>query len=136
MSYVPAPLRRLVRERANDCCEYCLLHERYTIKRHEIDHIEAEKHGGTTVADNLCLSCVECNRHKGSDIASRDLETGEIVAFFHPRHDKWSEHFSLDGSRIVPHTPQGRVTIRLLQLNAPHRMLERERLINLGRYPC
>ena len=45
MKYIPEALRRLVRERANERCEYCLFHERYTVKRHEIDHIYAEKHG-------------------------------------------------------------------------------------------
>jgi hypothetical protein len=52
---VPAELRRLVRQRAADSCEYCLIPERATLATHAIDHIVAEKHGGITVADNLAL---------------------------------------------------------------------------------
>lgn len=44
MSYISSSLRDFVFERANRRCEYCLLHNKYTMKRHEIDHIYAEKH--------------------------------------------------------------------------------------------
>lgn len=103
---------------------------------HEVAHIEAEKHGGTTTEDNLCLSCFHCNRYKGSDIASRDPETGELVALYHPRRDVWLEHFRLEkGGHIEPLTPQGRATVRLLQFNTPVRIEQRERLMRLNRYP-
>ena len=94
MTYIPDRMRRDVFQQAHGCCEYCLLNEIYTIKRHEIDHIYAEKHGGLTILINLCLGCVDCNRHKGSDLASLDPETGEPVFLFHPRRDKWSDPFS------------------------------------------
>jgi hypothetical protein len=75
-----------------------------------VDHIVAEKHRGTTTEDNLCFSCFDCNRHKGSDIASIDLDTGALTPLFYPRRDRWSEHFRLEGARIVPLTAVGRVT--------------------------
>ena len=53
--YVPAPLRRLVRARAGERCEYCLVPERLTLAPHWVDHIVAEKHGGRTEEDNLAL---------------------------------------------------------------------------------
>jgi 5-methylcytosine-specific restriction endonuclease McrA len=56
-------------------------------KQHEGDHVVAEKHGRTTLEANLCLSCFDCNRHKGSDLASLDVETGNIILLFHPRRD-------------------------------------------------
>ena len=84
-SYVSAALRRLVYERAGGRCEYCLYHDRYAAQPHEIDHIYAEKHGGESVEENLCLSCFDCNRYKGSDVASVDDNT--IVRLFHPRND-------------------------------------------------
>jgi hypothetical protein len=77
----------------------------------------AEKHDGETDENNLCLSCFECNRHKGSDIASYDRVAEEIVRLFNPRRDQWSEHFQLEGAQILALTPIGRVTVKLLQLN-------------------
>ena len=95
MTYIPENLRRQVWERAKGNCEYCLLNERYVLKRHEVDHIRAEKHGGTTTLDNLCLSCFDCNRQKGSDLSSIDPVTDEVVPLFHPRRDVWDDHFRL-----------------------------------------
>jgi hypothetical protein len=41
-------LRRRVRERAADRCEYCLLAQDDAYFAHKPDHIVAEKHGGPT----------------------------------------------------------------------------------------
>ena len=130
--YISPALRQLVYQRANGCCEYCLISEAVTFADHEIDHIIAQKHGGPTAAANLALSCVLCNKHKGSDIASLDPATGAIVSLFHPRRDRWGEHFQLNGAQFIPLTPTGRATVRLLQLNHPNRFVERERLLVAG----
>ena len=106
--------------------------ESVTLATHPVDHVIAEKHGGLTVADNLALSCSICNGYKGSDLASVDPETGAIVPLFHPRRDYWSEHFDLDNGRFEPRTAIGRVTIRLLKLNHPHRIEERLLLVAAG----
>jgi hypothetical protein len=135
MTYIPVALRRAVYERAGGRCEYCRLHEDDSYMPHEVDHIYAEKHGGETVADNLCLCCVICNRHKGSDLASLDPLTGEVAALFHPRKDKWTDHFRLNGAIVEPLTAQGRVTVQLLQMNKRERLTERQLLIVLGRFP-
>ncbi len=135
MSYIPETLRQLVYERAEGRCEYCLLPVRYAYLTYEIDHVIAEKHGGATDEANLCLSCFECNRHKGSDVASYDETSGEIVRLYNPRRDRWAEHFRLEAERIVPLTPIGRVTMKLLQLNKHERLLERGELIAAGKYP-
>ena len=71
-SYVSAPLRRQVAERADALCEYCLIAETDTFFGCEVDHIISEKHGGATQLDNLAYACTFCNRHKGSDIGSID----------------------------------------------------------------
>jgi hypothetical protein len=44
-TYVSAELRRLVRERAHEACEYCLILESAAFAAHQVDHIIAEKHG-------------------------------------------------------------------------------------------
>jgi 5-methylcytosine-specific restriction endonuclease McrA len=68
-------VRQLVIQRASGCCEYCLIRQDFSIYTHEVDHIIAVKHGGETTADNLALSCLSCNRHKGSDFATIDQVT-------------------------------------------------------------
>jgi hypothetical protein len=133
--YVPVALRRVVRQRAGERCEYCLIPESLTLAAHWVDHVVAEKHGGQTEDGNLALSCVLCNLHKGSDLTSIDPETGQITPLFHPRRDRWADHFRLVGTRIEPLTPTGRVTVRLLQLNHPDRVEEREEFVRLGVLP-
>jgi 5-methylcytosine-specific restriction endonuclease McrA len=128
-------LRRQIWERAGGRCEYCRIPDDYTFDPHEIDHIYAEKHGGETTANNLCLCCWICNRNKGSDLTSLDPETGKITPLFHPRNDRWEDHFRLNGALIEPLTPEGRVTVRLLQLNKRERVDERKILITIKRYP-
>ena len=134
-SYVPAEFRRLVAQRAGGVCEYCLIHEDDTYLGCQVEHVVSEKHGGLTVSDNLAYACVFCNRFKGTDLGSLAPQSGQLVRFFHPRTDKWSAHFSLVGPRIVPLSDIGSVTIRILEMNRPERILEREELIKVGRYP-
>lgn len=121
-----------MRERAGDRCEYCLIPESATFALHWIDHIVAEKHGGQTEAENLAHSCVLCNQHKGSDLSSVDPNTNEIVLLFHPRRNRWTEHFRLVGGVIEPLTAIGRATARLLQFNHTDRIEEREQLVLAG----
>ncbi len=128
--WTPVALRDMVRQRANHCCEYCLLPEEDTFFPHEVDHVLARKHRGLTQENNLALARFVCNRLKGSD-----LETGKIVELFHPRNHRWAEHFRLEGARIIPLTPVGRVTEHLLQLNRPDRLRRRQLLLEIGRYP-
>jgi hypothetical protein len=132
---VPATLRALVRERAKQKCGYCLLHEEDVLFPHEPDHIIAVKHRGRTEEGNLAWACFTCNRLKGSDIGSIDLETGQLVRLFHPRRDRWRRHFRLQAGRIIPRTAVGRVTVFLLQFNRPELIQLRRRLIREGLYP-
>src|SRR5258708_25643650 len=136
MTYVSIALRQKVRALAEDECEYWGLQERYAVKAHEVDHVRAEKHGGMTVLENLCLSCFDCNRHKGSDLSSVDPVTDEVVPLFHPRRDLWDDHFRLaDSGYIEGITAKGRVTAKLLDFNNPERVGIRVTLMGLGRYP-
>jgi len=136
-AYINAALRREVIERAGSCCEYCLSDTEDRAVDFAIDHVIAEKHGGPTQSDNLCLSCFWCNSFKGSDLSSVDWdENHAIVPLFNPRQQSWGDHFQLEGVRIVPLTATGRVTAFLLQFNAPERIQERRLLLELGTYPC
>ena len=135
MSYVSASVRRVVTRCAPEQCEYCRFPQTASLFTFEMEHIIAEKHDGITVVENLALSCPCCNRFKGTDLGSIDPETQQLTPFFNPRLQKWSDHFRLDRGTIVPLTPQGRVTAKILQFNLPERILEREQLITSGQYP-
>lgn len=136
MTYISAELRRRIWDISNGNCEYCLINAQYTLKTHEVDHIRAEKHGGTTTFENLCLSCFDCNRQKGSDLSSVDPISDEVEPLFHPRRDEWAEHFKLsDEGQIDGKTPKGRVTVFLLELNNVERVAIRIALMKLNRYP-
>lgn len=125
--------RRLVIERAQRRCEYCLVHEDVAGFAHEVDHIISRKHGGTSGPANLAYACVLCNRYKGTDIASMD-RSGRTIRFFDPRRDAWDEHFQLQGPVIQPRTAIGEVTARMLRLNAAERVVERRLMQVLGLY--
>lgn len=131
---IPVALRRLVTERAQGKCEYCLMPQSASAFEHEPDHIVPTQHGGKTAADNLALACLRCNRRKGPNVGSFDPETGALVPFYNPRFQTWSEHFRLDGARIQPLTPEARVTVKIMKLNDEQRVEERERLVALGLY--
>lgn len=123
--FVPAAIRRLIRERAGNRCEYCRVHEKDSFLPHEPDHIISGKHSGSSIFENLAWSCWDCNRRKGSDLSSVDLETGRVVRLFHPRQDRWESHFQLLDGVIVPLTEIGRVTEHFLQLNRHHAVQSR-----------
>ncbi|MAS32861.1 MAG: HNH endonuclease [Anaerolineaceae bacterium] len=136
MTYIPAALRREVVARAGNCCEYCLLSQEDIFFAFEVDHIVSEKHAGQTTRNNLCLSCPDCNRFKGSDIGSIDRETDIMTALFNPRIQAWDEHFRLANFVIESLTSTGRVTVQVLRLNLPERIQDREFYAETGHYPC
>lgn len=123
-------------QRANNQCEYCLFPQKASLFSFEMEHIIAEKHGGKTSADNLALACPYCNRAKGTDLGSIDPLSGKLTPFFNPRTQAWQEDFQIgNNAEIVPLTPEGRVTTKILQFNEPERMLERQKLLMFEQYP-
>lgn len=134
-SYIPRTLRNLTENRAQNRCEYCLVHKEDGILPHEPDHIISEQHGGKTELENLAFACFHCNRNKGPNLTSIDPETGQITPIFNPRQDHWEHHFRLADGFIEPLTATARATINLLKLNLPERVAIRQELIELQRYP-
>ena len=138
VTYISAALRRLVTARAGSLCEYCLLHEDDTFFGCEVDHIISEKHAGQTTEANLAYACFVCNRNKGSDIGSLIPGSADLIRFYHPRLDRWHEHFRLatsDGITIVALSEIGEATARIFGFNTDERLLERQALQVSGRYP-
>ena len=128
-------LRETIRERALHRCEYCQVPEEFDQLPFQPNHIIAEKHGGATELDNLALSCYDCNMYKGPNIAGVDSDTGDVVQLFHPRRDRWEEHFRWRGAELVGVTPAGRATIAVLRVNREDRVAFRRELIEESVFP-
>ena len=112
-------LEQLVWDRAGGRCEYCRFPSELAEAPFQIDHIVARKHGGASTPDNLALTCFYCNSYKGSDIAGIDPDSGRMTRLFHPRKDKWDDHFTWAGPHLGGRTAIGRATIHVLWINHP-----------------
>jgi hypothetical protein len=55
-----------------------------------------------------------------------------MVPLFHPRRDRWSEHFAWFGPRIEGLTATGRVTVIMLGMNDTRRLDLRTEIRALG----
>ena len=133
---IAAPLVRLVRTRAGELCEYCRLPQWSQEATFHIDHIHAIAEGGPTSADNLALACVTCSLKKGARARVRDPKTKILVALFHPRLDRWDDHFRFASLwKIVGRTPTGRATVAALGMNRPAVVAIREAWASLGKFP-
>ena len=118
-----AATRNHVRQQAGHRCEYCGLREEQSpLAALHIEHILPKKHGGTDDLDNLALACIDCNLHKGSNVAGYDPETGELTELFSPRRHRWSDHFEWRGAAILGTTNIGRTTVEVLRMNAEERL--------------
>jgi hypothetical protein len=116
---ISAALRRHVIERDGGRCAYCRSPVLVGVPL-VVEHIVPLVAGGASVADNLCASCYRCNEFKGPRQQAIDPRDGRLVPLFHPRQQRWGDHFTWagDGVTIEGLTPTGRATIALLQLNS------------------
>ena len=111
---VPPALRRRVTLRAAARCEYCGLASIGQAATFHIDHITPQAAGGRTVSGNLALACIHCSLRKGARRTARDPRTGQPAPLFHPRRDKWNQHFRWAGTLLHGLTPTGLATISAL----------------------
>jgi hypothetical protein len=128
-------LRQFVWRRAESRCEYCQLPQQWSTVDFEIDHVIARKHGGKTEPGNLALSCFFCNSYKGPNVAGVDPDDGRVVRLFHPRRDRWAEHFYWRGSLLLAQTAVGRTTVVTLAINHSAAIAVRESLMLEGLHP-
>lgn len=89
-------------ERAGGRCEYCQSQMQYSGQSFEFGHIHPISLAGETSLENLALACGGCNRHKSNKVQGIDPATGEMVALFNPRNQRWEKHFILAGMKISP----------------------------------
>ena len=134
---VSAQQRRVVAKRARNCCEYCLSQLQFSADSLSVEHIVPSSRGGGDGLGNLGLACQRCNNHKFTATESPDPLTGELVPLFHPRQQRWQDHFmwSHDCLFIRGFTPTGRATVERLQLNRPNLVNLRRILAAAGEHP-
>lgn len=125
-AHLPAAVKQVVFERAQGCCEYCISQKDYCPDPFSSEHITPRSRGGTDDLENLAFACLGCNYKKFTAVDAIDPLTKERAALFHPRQNRWNEHFawSEDFTLIRGLTPTGRATVEKLKLN-------REGVVNL-----
>jgi len=125
---IPREQRRLVLTRAGGCCEYCQSQSRYSADSFSVEHVIPRSRGGTDAVGNLAFACQGCNNRKYVSVSAADPLTGVSVPLYHPRQDRWEDHFvwSADFLAMCGLTPTGRATVEKLKLN-------RETVVNLRR---
>ncbi len=93
-AHIPAAIERTVRLRAQEQCEYCRCLSDFHSDPFAIEHILPESQGGPTSEANLALSCLGCNSFKSFFLTGYDTVTERDQPLFHPRNQRWSDHFA------------------------------------------
>jgi 5-methylcytosine-specific restriction endonuclease McrA len=127
-----AATRALLRERADNRCEYCLPRQQYCEFTHHIEHIVSKQYCGRDAIDDLALACHRCNLKKGPNLTGVGPITGEFAPLFRPRRNRWEEHFAFQNTKIEGLTPTGRATVQLLAMNDARRLELRSELLARG----
>lgn len=130
--------RRIIERRARGRCEYCHAPQDIAAYTFHVEHIIPRSKGGADGPANGALSCWSCNSAKGDHLTGVDPQTGQNEVLFHPRLQRWEEHFSLSADRlsVVGTTAVGRATVERLRMNDPRfQPKARELWIVAGRWP-
>lgn len=135
MTGLSPSIRSAVIVRADNHCEYCKLSQAGQEAVFHIDHIAPRVAGGETVLENLALACVSCSLHKAAKQTAIDPQSGEDIALFNPRSQKWTEHFVWEGEMVLGKTAVGRATILSLRMNRPLILAIRKEESLRGRHP-
>lgn len=130
-------VKKIVRERAKFCCEYCLAQSLFSADIFSIEHIIPISKGDTSVISNLAYSCQCCNNHKFTATHVIDPATGHIVSLFNPRTDSWATHFEWheNFTKIRGISPTGRATVKRLKLNREGLINLRQLLFQVNKHP-
>ncbi len=130
-------LYAVVAERAGHRCEYCHAPEAIFNLPFEVEHIVPTSRDGPDDESNLALACRACNLFKSDQQTGIDDTTQEVVRLFHPRLDRWDEHFRVESEEgsIQGLTPTGRVTVACLRMNRVVQREARRSWMKLNLYP-
>ena len=135
--YIPISIQREIISLSNDYCEYCWYPAAFSSHSFHFDHIDPLANGGLTILENLARACGGCNGFKQDKIHYFDPFTHQSCRLYHPRQDKWDDHFqwSIDELQLVGKTAIGNTTIALLQLNRSNAINLRKLLKMVGLHP-
>lgn len=136
-AYLSPELRMRLEDVDDHCCAYCQTTTANTGQPMTVDHIIPEVRGGLTAFENLCFCCRRCNEFKAAQTQVKDPLTGEYVALYHPRQQRWHDHFMWDeaGMIIIGLTAVGRATILGLYMNNAVIVAARRRWVSVGWHP-
>jgi hypothetical protein len=135
---ISGSLRLKIEEHFQYKCAYCRMPASLVYAIMPIDHIQPKALGGTDDEENLCLSCPLCNTFKHDKAEDYDPETNTMVSLFHPRLQKWHEHFQWntdDPAIIRGITASGRATLTALRINDDDALAFRRLMVSDWRYP-
>jgi hypothetical protein len=126
-----------VAQRAEGRCEYCRAPEQVFNFPFEVEHIRPRADGGDDSLDNLALACEACNLFKSAFMMGWDEIEQRNAPLFHPRQDRWEEHFHFDSetAQIRGLSAVGRATIHRLKMNADFQVRARRQWMRLDLYP-
>lgn len=135
--YIPAKVKKELKQLANDCCEYCKALQFYNSPSFACEHIIPFSLGGSNDLENLANACHACNPSKYNVIKAIDPLTNQMVSLFHPRKQNWHDHFkwSDDLLTIIGLTPIGRATVERLKMNREASINIRQVTIGKGHPP-
>ena len=98
--HIPAALRRQVRARARELCEYCrccpLHHCSFSLRTYPPSRGRWRGYIGES-----CVGVPLVNACKYTKTHAPDSQTGRLVPLFHPRRQRWSRHFTWSEDFIV-----------------------------------
>ncbi|HWQ32674.1 MAG TPA: HNH endonuclease signature motif containing protein [Blastocatellia bacterium] len=123
--------------RAANRCEYCRAPEVAFNFPFEVEHIIPLSREGSQEDGNLALSCRSCNVFKSDCLTGFDEMTQSEAQLFHPRLDRWDEHFqvNLATGMIEGLTAAGRATAACLRMNSTSQVRARLQWIRFGLFP-
>lgn len=123
--------------KAKHHCEYCHAPEIIFNFAFEIEHIIPISLNGSDIKSNLALSCRSCNLYKSSHVTGITPKEKNEVSLFHPRKDKWAQHFTvnIEDGRIIGLTETGKATIVRLCMNREAQIVARKQWMLLEIFP-
>ena len=134
---IPRALRKRVRDRAGNRCEYCKHPAAFSCAPFVCDHVHPRARGSGDSFSELAWACPACNSHKYHKVESVDPQSGKVVSLFNPRRQGWSRHFAWSEDFLLIHgrTPVGRATVAALFLNRLELVNLRRALVHIGEHP-
>ena len=134
---IPRAVRRQVRDRAGDRCEYCRHPASYSCAPFVCEHVLPRVLDAGSTAEELAWACPACNGHKYAKTHAPDPHTGRSAPLFNPRRQRWSRHFAWSPDHLLMEgrTAAGRATVAALHLNSPALVNLRRALAAVGEHP-